>query len=281
MISSAGEAMASKSPWSVKGISPEDREQAKIAARRAGVPVGAWLSERIREAGANGGSPKSAEPETSDKDASATASETEEYRPRLPGRRGAIDNRFSFGPGQWSVATDAVEAGRIGQPPPQPWPAARPPVMPHPPAQLQPPPQPQPHPHQHMPAMATHWTMPPLTNPMYPQHPPATQQPPGESEEVKALERKIESLQKRLAAAEARSARELEAMSQKLDMIDGLAREMDELRSAGPQQPDAQYSTAPVERAVMRLSERLQRVEDLVLPDESGGGFLSRLFRRR
>lgn len=43
--------MAQISPWSVKGVSPEDRETAKRAARQAGLPVGAWLSQAIRHAG--------------------------------------------------------------------------------------------------------------------------------------------------------------------------------------------------------------------------------------
>lgn len=39
--------MASNSPWSVKGVAPEAREAAKIAARRQGVNVGRWLSQTI------------------------------------------------------------------------------------------------------------------------------------------------------------------------------------------------------------------------------------------
>lgn len=38
------------SPWSVKGVDPEAREAAKIAARRAGLTVGQWLSQTIRSA---------------------------------------------------------------------------------------------------------------------------------------------------------------------------------------------------------------------------------------
>ena len=38
------------SPWSVKGVEPEAREAAKIAARRAGLTVGQWLSQTIRSA---------------------------------------------------------------------------------------------------------------------------------------------------------------------------------------------------------------------------------------
>lgn len=41
--------MKPSSPWSVKGVEPEAREAAKMAARRAGMPVGAWLSHTIRK----------------------------------------------------------------------------------------------------------------------------------------------------------------------------------------------------------------------------------------
>lgn len=37
------------SPWSVKGVDPEAREAAKIAARKSGMTVGAWLSQMIRQ----------------------------------------------------------------------------------------------------------------------------------------------------------------------------------------------------------------------------------------
>jgi len=39
--------MAANSPWSVKGVDPEAREAAKIAARKQGVNVGRWLSQAI------------------------------------------------------------------------------------------------------------------------------------------------------------------------------------------------------------------------------------------
>ena len=42
--------MAQQSPWSVKGIRPECREAAKVAARRAGVTIGEWLNRAIMEA---------------------------------------------------------------------------------------------------------------------------------------------------------------------------------------------------------------------------------------
>jgi localization factor PodJL len=44
--------MAKVSPWSVKGVEPEAREAAKIAARRAGMTVGQWLNHTIRAAAA-------------------------------------------------------------------------------------------------------------------------------------------------------------------------------------------------------------------------------------
>jgi localization factor PodJL len=43
-----------QSPWSVKGIEPEAREAAKIAARRAGLTIGQWLNLMIRSAAAGG-----------------------------------------------------------------------------------------------------------------------------------------------------------------------------------------------------------------------------------
>lgn len=42
--------MAQISPWSVKGVPYQDRETAKALARQAGLPLGGWLSQLIREA---------------------------------------------------------------------------------------------------------------------------------------------------------------------------------------------------------------------------------------
>ena len=38
----------SPSPWGVKGVDSEAREAVKIAARKAGLTVGAWLNQMIR-----------------------------------------------------------------------------------------------------------------------------------------------------------------------------------------------------------------------------------------
>jgi len=44
--------MKAQIPWSVKGVEPGAREAAKAAARRAGLTLGAWLNQVIRETGA-------------------------------------------------------------------------------------------------------------------------------------------------------------------------------------------------------------------------------------
>ncbi len=54
-------------PWSVKGVDPEAREAAKLAARKAGMPIGVWLCQTIRAAAAtelkhNGGAGNTAPP---------------------------------------------------------------------------------------------------------------------------------------------------------------------------------------------------------------------------
>jgi localization factor PodJL len=43
--------MKSGVPWSVKGVEPEAREAAKAKARRAGLTLGAWLNQVIRDTG--------------------------------------------------------------------------------------------------------------------------------------------------------------------------------------------------------------------------------------
>lgn len=45
--------MASRAPWSIKGIEPEAREAAKMAARKTGMTLGGWLTRTILAAAAN------------------------------------------------------------------------------------------------------------------------------------------------------------------------------------------------------------------------------------
>lgn len=270
-----------KSPWSVKGVSREDRAQAKMAARRAGLPVGVWLSQQIRASGPEEG----LNTEGVFVSPSPTESQATEPSRRMMSRAGP-DSRFMFGPGQWSTATDAIDGGQVSQPPPQAWPGGRPPVMPAPLVQ------PQMAPGQKMASvhsgapMVSHWGMPPMAHPMYghqmpPQAPEQAPAPKVDLEAFKAMELQIESLQKRLTAAEAREAKETGAVDARLSQIDVLARDVDALRVGAQKDSKPNYSMAPVERAVMRLSERLQKIEDSILPPESSGGFFSRLFMGR
>ena len=280
--------MVSKSPWSVKGVSQEDRDQAKTAARRAGLPVGVWLSRQIRSSNTDIGS--DSETEGCEPAENADASKGEEPARGAPWR-GGPDSRFTFGPGQWSIATDVVADGRISRPPPPqspppPWPIARSPVM-APPHQMHAPMQSVSHPaaQQAMaaPPMASHWAMLPLAHPVYMQQPPVQQPaaPMADPEEIKALEKKIESLEESLEAPVAKLTRQADSFEQRFGEMEGLALKVDELRMPTNHDAAPNYSTAPAERAVMRLSERLQKIEDAVLLDESGGGFFSRLFGRR
>jgi hypothetical protein len=62
--------------------------------------------------------------------------------------------------------------------------------------------------------------------------------------------------------------------------MEGRAQEVDELRMSINHDSDPNYSTASVEPVVMWLSEQLQRIEEPLLPAESGAKFFYRLFRR-
>ena len=114
-----------------------------------------------------------------------------------------------------------------------------------------------------------------------PQAPEQAPTPKVDLEAFKAMELQIESLQKRLAAAEAREAKETGAVDARLSQIDVLARDVDALRVSAQKDSKPNYSMAPVERAIMRLSERLQKIEDAILQPKSSGGFFSRLFMGR
>jgi hypothetical protein len=126
----------------------------------------------------------------------------------------------------------------------------------------------------------------PMAHPMYghqmpPQAPEQALARKVDLEAFKAMELQIESLQKRLAAAEAREAKETGAVDARLSQIDVLARDVDALRVGAQKDRKPNYSMAPVERAVTRLSERLQKIEDAILQPKSSGGFFSRLFMGR
>ena len=255
--------MTGASPWSVKGISAEERDLAKQAARRAGVPIGQWLSRQIREA----------------------AESERAGRPPVQG-----DGRFGPGPAPPSPTAAAWRSALVAPP------AA--PELPHPP------------PAQYAP----HYAQPMMPQHVPPQHaPPAVTrpQPPAvDPSRIRELERRVQDLrdlEARLAALEKLERRvgavaaELATLGSRLEEAESRAEarsaaltrevraldeQVDELRSrpaagSGEAVGSIAASTAPIERAVMRLAERLQRVEELTLPEERPGrGLLSRLFRR-
>jgi len=73
--------MAVNSPWSVKGVAPEAREAAKIAARKQGVNVGQWLSQTILSAASDELRSKRQEPDQGYADPGPAANEPREvYR---------------------------------------------------------------------------------------------------------------------------------------------------------------------------------------------------------
>lgn len=194
--------MANPSPWSVKGVAPEAREAAKIAARRQGVNVGRWITQTIL----------------------AAASE------ELRSKRGPEDaqqaapaggNSFSF----TGEPSDNAPAQNTAPPPQQP--------QGHP----QQPPQ-----------------QPPQHNPQYaqPQQPaPGPGGPPALTPE--AVLASIQKLASRIEESEQRTSEILKPIA---DRVGDLSEQIDEIKTTSG------GSSAPVERAMMRLSERLDRMEE-------------------
>ena len=256
--------MTGASPWSVKGISSEERELAKQAARRAGVPIGQWLSRQIREA---------AEMERSG---------------RAAGRgQPAGDGRFGHPPPGWRDGDPQTSGPPVSSPTAAAWRSALavPPEMPSPPpVQYAPPP---------APPVATTRPQPPAIEPA------RMRELERRVQELRALETRLDALEK-LERRVTAVAAELTALGARIDDVEqrvdsratavsreikALGEEVEEIRSQPPGSGDSvgsiAASTAPIERAVMRLAERLQRVEELTLPEERAGrGLFARLFRR-
>lgn len=266
--------MTGASPWSVKGISAEERDLAKQAARRAGVPIGQWLSRQIREA---------AELERSGRNAGRGQSQP--------------DGRFGHAPGGWR-ASEGDQAGFPQTGSPQTghgataaaWRSAlaAPPApdFPHPPPM--------------------HYAPQPPAPPPAPARPQPPAIDPSRLRDVERRVQELRDLEDRLAALEKLERRvgavaaELTNLGSRLDDVEkrteartvvltrevkALDEKVEDLQSqppgSGDQVGSIAASTAPIERAVMRLAERLQRVEELTLPDEGPGrGLFARLFRR-
>lgn len=296
--------MAGNLPWSVKGISSEERELAKLAARRAGVPIGRWLSEQIRSA-ANGGSSQASGP------APHTAAPIGAHAADAP--QGVAHATASQAPASQAPASQASEDGRgrrfgfggfaqaAGEPP-VPWRAPSRPAAPRSadevsgggvPAAGYPAPR----------------TMPEID-------PARVSKLERDVRTLRDLETRVEALQgveRRLGGLSQR----LQQLAERVDDIEGrvtsradvrrdtesdrpapeavipkdfLARvsgietDVEELKSRpiGGDGDTVTPVTAPIERAVKRLSERLQRVEETTLTeDRPRRSVFSRLFRRR
>jgi len=118
---------------------------------------------------------------------------------------------------------------------------------------------------------------------------------------TQAVIESINKLSTRIDAAEQRTTAQIQPILRKVDhlttqlervddianqigRVDQISAQLEEIKSRGPGGP---ATTAPVERAVMRMSERLQKLEQRFQPGGTraetrgqGNGFLARLFRR-
>ena len=113
--------MTQRVPWSVKGITREDRELAKAAAQKAGLSVGAWLTQQIRQA-AEAPSPAAAadpsaapssspSPSSSLLPSAAPPRSSATWAARAAAAAAPETPRFAFGPGRWQRAAAAAVDG--------------------------------------------------------------------------------------------------------------------------------------------------------------------------
>lgn len=218
--------MTSNTPWSVKGVAHEAREAAKIAARKAGQPVGLWLSQTILSAA------------TQELKRGYGAERPPPNYPQAPNSGYPPRPGYSQGYGQGQGAG-------YGEPPPYDG-GPRPPAL-----------------------------------------------------TTQAVIESINKLSTRIDAAEQRTTAQIKPIMDKVDQlatqiervdqaasqigrIDDLAVQIEDMKTKAT----SPVTTAPVERAVMRMSERLQKLEQRNAgsargePSAKGGGLFSRLFKR-
>ncbi len=177
--------MVTQSPWSVKGVDPEAREAAKIAARRAGLTVGQWLNQTIR---------------------TAAAEQLIGQKPAAPRHTPNPDPQPAPG-----YAAPGYAAPGYAAPPPPPYPPQQP----------------------------------------YGQYAPQ----PGANPPAPTLEAIFDSIQKlnkRLEETEKSAQSAVEPLAQK---VEELSAKVDDANTK------PSVTTAPLERAVMRLSERVEKME--------------------
>ncbi|MCR9175054.1 MAG: hypothetical protein NXI19_03515 [Alphaproteobacteria bacterium] len=282
--------MAGNSPWSVKGISPEERELAKLAARRAGVPIGRWLSEQIRSAAnGDGRTPDRAPSQTVSPNPppSDSAGPGSQAAPPTPAQPEARERRFGFGgfaqpagepPVPWRAPSrpasrDAADSAPSGGP--HPAPRVLPEIDPARVSKLE-------RDIRHLRDLEGRVEA--LQG--------VERRLGGLSQRLQQLAERVDDVEVRMASRPEirresdadRPAPKPEIPKELLDRVSGIEGDVKELmaRPDGGGAEPVTPVTAPIERAVMRLSERLQRVEETTLTeDRPRRSLMARLFRRR
>ena len=109
--------MTQRVPWSVKGITREDRELAKAAAQKAGLSVGAWLTQQIRQAAEAPSPAAAADPSAAPSSSpsplpsAAPPRSSATWAARAAAAAAPETPRFAFGPGRWQRAAAAAVDG--------------------------------------------------------------------------------------------------------------------------------------------------------------------------
>ena len=237
--------MSGSTPWSVKGVSREDREIAKNEARKSGEPVGVWLSRRIRD---GGGSPL-------DRRASSGqgAAQHEDQNHDLPaegdrrqagqslGRRATDHPDFGFGPGNWRQARETILAREDSR---------------------------------HTEGLAS------LRDRVRVLETRLEKKP----DELSALDTRIQALTGRIADLADRlesleGARGLVGVERKVDRLETELLETERFVRRIPS--DTSDSLDGLARRIEQLLDRMRVVETYVLPSRNKPGFFGRLFRRK
>lgn len=254
--------MSGSSPWSIKGVSREDREIAKEQARKSGEPIGVWLSRRIRDASAstpaeNGAGPANAGPantasehRVADRRAAGSASgdghelppEGDRRQPgRHLGRRASDQPDFSFGPGNWRQARESLlnrEDARFSE------------------------------------GLAALRDRVRTVETRLDDRPDAV----GDLERrLQGLGDRVSDLVDRLELLEA--ARGVDTVERKLDRLESDVMDLDRFARGIP--GDTSDSLDGLERRLEQLLDRMRVVESFVLPSRTKRGFFGRLFGRK
>ncbi|WP_281016122.1 MULTISPECIES: hypothetical protein [unclassified Minwuia] len=101
--------MSSETPWSVRGVEPETREAAKVAARRAGLTLGQWLNRTIRNAVAEQLGTREAAADTGQLPALANEVLLSAIQEQLDAQRAALEATFQ----QARPASENVETTHL------------------------------------------------------------------------------------------------------------------------------------------------------------------------